>query len=198
VRRRKHARTVYRDRKANSASYMSTLNTQDDENVLQPTRETWLRFGGKAPPFFFGGGGGAKHLAPDAAERMAPVSRPMLVPSCASPDHTTLFGSSVPRNKHQAAAHFESFRTDDLRHPLTAAFRLTAGSHGWPPRLALANLRLTKHATNLSVPDKLFAVPHDVSGWYFLSDAFCVCMYVREKTDCNPVTVCGLHVQLTT
>jgi hypothetical protein len=47
-----NARTVYRDRKANSAKYMSTLNTQDDENALQPTSEPWLRFGGKAPPFF--------------------------------------------------------------------------------------------------------------------------------------------------
>jgi len=111
---------------------------------------------------------------------------------------------ALPQITHyatRAAAHFESCESvsrDNLGHLLTVAFCLTAVSHAWPPcPTDMQSLHLTKHATN---PQRPWQVLHSPTRrvWYFLSDLFCVCMRVREKTDCIPVTVCGLHVQRTT
>ena len=130
-----NARTLYHDRKANSAKYMSTMNIQDDENALQPTSEPWLRFGGKAPPFFLN----IRHQMQPNEWRRSPVLR-------------------YPRSHYvtRAVTHFESCESvsrDNLGHLLTVAFCLTAVSHAWPPcPTDMQSLHLTKHATNPQRP----------------------------------------------
>ena len=90
--------------------YISTLTTQAYENVLQPTREPWLRFGRKVPPFFFF----VTHSIPDASERMAPgPDRYRDLPALAQITLRHSGGLPLPHDKHRAAAHFESCESEE-------------------------------------------------------------------------------------
>ena len=130
---------------------------------------------------------------------MAPGSRPTSGPSCASPHRTTPFGLSLPHNTHRTAAHFGAA---NQQRELGSPVNIRLPTYGRVPRLAtLTNRHVDPPPYETrNQPQRPWEVIRSPARrvWYFLSDVFCMCARVREKTDGIPVTVCGLHVQWTT